>query len=79
MTDNSEPHLITSPMSLAAAHGPGVVVTQGSHGPYSFLADGATFTKYHQQPSFLNTSGKVSSHPPTPPSSHSPTSFLSAH
>ena len=49
--------LITSPASLAAAHGPGMTITHGS-GAYSFLADGAIFTKYHQQPTFLNSSGK---------------------
>ena len=53
----STPELITSPASLAAAHGPGITITHGS-GAYSFLADGALFTKYHQQPTFLNASGK---------------------
>jgi hypothetical protein len=54
---STTPSLITSPASLAAAHGPGITVTHG-HGAYSFLADGALFTKYHQQPTFLNSSGK---------------------
>ena len=53
----STPALITSTSGLAVAHGPGITVTHHG-GAYPFLADGATFTKYHQQPTFLNHSGK---------------------
>lgn len=53
----STPVLITSSSGLAVAHGPGVSVTHhGSNFP--FLADGATFTKYHQQPTLFSHSGK---------------------
>ena len=51
------PVLITSSSGLAVAHGPGVTISH--HGAtYPFLADGAMFVKYHQQPTFLNHSGK---------------------
>ena len=60
MTDSpvqSTPVLVTSTSGLAVAHGPGVTLSHHS-GPYPFLVDGSQFTKYHQQPSFLNHSGK---------------------